>query len=226
MQFKLTIAFVAAMAAASMAAPTLGYGTDFTDLAQRSTADDLAYLEARYSDVDYDNYFAREPEPSHFDKRSLEFEDQMVELAARGDPNGGFNIFKAIFARSMDQLTPEQVAGFSEMDAECAKLASKKDAKKCQKFVSNLKTILGEQHWGYRHWLAITHQTHVPVSVDLKLETVTSVKPGKEAKTVAKGATSVPASPPAGAPLTTTPPVTSGPPPTTGAPGTQSRVKA
>lgn len=83
MQFKLNFALVAiAIAAASAnAMPTRGYASDSNDLAARATADDLAYLEARYgADVDVNEFFGREDEADLFAR-----DDDADSLFARDD---------------------------------------------------------------------------------------------------------------------------------------------
>lgn len=83
MQFKLNFALVAiAIATASVSAiPTRGYASDSNDLAARATADDLAYLEARYgADVDVNEFFGREDEADLFAR-----DDDADSLFARDD---------------------------------------------------------------------------------------------------------------------------------------------
>jgi hypothetical protein len=83
MQFKLNFALVAiAIASASVSAmPTRGYASDSNDLAARATADDLAYLEARYgADVDVNEFFGREDEADLFAR-----DDDAESLFARDD---------------------------------------------------------------------------------------------------------------------------------------------
>lgn len=172
---------MAAAAASVSALPMRGSMGDYSDLAQRSTSEDLAYLEARYApDVDYKSFFARElqPEPERILSRREIMDEGVSDLEARE-----FDIIKALFGRHAVKPTDTEISGFTLMRSRCAKIerkskkdstqvdkkATKKAQTKCGKFVDNLETILGEQIWGYTHWLEITGETEVPLSVGLDL---------------------------------------------------------
>jgi hypothetical protein len=171
MQFKLNIALIAAAIAVTSvsAVPTYYNSNNLADLAARSTAEDLAYLEARYSsEVDANNYFAREvvePEPAAtFSRRELD--DTINDLSARD------NFFKDLFAREADPLSSVQITAFGEMKAVCEKLEDSSKRRKCEKFVKNLATLTGEAHWGFRHYLKITGATTIPAGVEVDLTSI------------------------------------------------------
>jgi len=171
MQFKLNVAIIAAAIAVTSvtAVPTYYNSNDVADLAARSTVDDLAYLEARYSsEIDASNFFAREfvePEPAAtFSRR--EVDDTMNDLVARG------NFFKDLFARKADSLSSKQVMAFGLMKQMCEKVEDKKQRRKCVKIVENLATLTGEAHWGFRNYLKVTGATEIPAGVEVDLASI------------------------------------------------------
>lgn len=147
MQIKLNTVIVTPMIAALSASALPTYYTESSDLAARSTGEDFAYLEARYA-----------PEAG----------SELQDLIRRD------SIIQMMFGRFKDPLTAEQKAGFEQMRQECnTKLThEKKKHHKCLKFVEHLERMLGEQHWGYTHWLGITGATEVPPSVILDMKSL------------------------------------------------------
>ena len=165
MQFKLSTAILTALVAAMSVSALPTRGADYTDLAARSTAEDLAYLEARYSpEVDYETYFARDVAPSGGD---------VVELVAR---NSLLQLMG--LARNQKSITLAQTIAFDIMDKECDSaqtkgLKDKKARKQCHKYIKHLKEITGEALWGFQAWHNATEKA-IPHGVALDLLSIST----------------------------------------------------